>query len=393
MSKVYFHVDLNAFFASAEVLLNPELKGKPIAVSYATRRSVVSTASYEARKYGVHSAMPIGQAKTLCKDLIIVEPHFHYYEELSAEFMDILKSYTSIYEQASIDECYLDVTKVIQTYARPLDLAWTIQRRIHQELGLCCSVGVAPNLFLAKMASDYKKPMGITVMRIREVPQKLWPLAIEEMRGVGAKTVPLLKDLGIQTIGDLANYKDIESLRPIFGKNTEMIIQRAHGKDSSEIEMDVPSKSMGVSETLLEDITDYDEIRGFIRTLSRRLSTRLQEEQKAGSVLSLKIRYYDFSTMERSKKLSHPIYLPEDLFHEAIQLFDDHYEEEPVRLIGITVSDFASKEWVKEQLNLFDETNMREEETARILQDLNRELGRNSFVLASTLQKKDSICK
>ncbi|MBO7702906.1 MAG: DNA polymerase IV, partial [Solobacterium sp.] len=293
MSRVYFHIDLNAFFASCEVLLDESLKGKPIAVSGTTRRSVISTASYEARAYGVHSAMPIEEGRRLCRDLIVVEPHFHYYHELSNEFMELIHGYTDSMEIASVDECYADMTEAIQRFEKPLDLAWEIQRRVRSELGLSCSIGVAPNMFLAKMASDMKKPNGITVLRLREVPQKLWPLPIKEMRGVGAKTLPYMEDLNIRTIGDLANWKNLEELRPIFGKNTEEMIRKANGHDDRTIVMDWDAKSMGISETFLEDLTDYDELRGMIRTLSRKLSSKLHKSNKAGTLVSIRIKYYD----------------------------------------------------------------------------------------------------
>ncbi len=385
MSKVYFHIDLNAFFANAEVLLDPSLKGKPVVVSGNTRRSVVSTASYEARKYGIHSAMPLSEAEKKCPDLVIVNPHFTWYSELSEQFMDIVRSYTEIIEQASIDECYADMTEVIKRYERPLDLAWEIQKRALSELGLPCSIGVAPNMFLAKMASDMKKPLGITVLRIREVPAKLWPLPISDMRGIGSKTAPVLEDMGIHTIGDLANYQDIPSLRQILGKNTESVMERANGYDHREIVMSWDAKSMGVSETLLDDVTDYDEIRGLLRTLSRRLSKRMREEKKAGYTLSLRIRYYDFQNADRSKKLSEPIWQSDDIFVQALSLFDEHWEDEPVRLLGISMSDFASSGQLVSQIGLFDPVEAEKKETERVLKDLNEQLGRTEFRRASDL--------
>ena len=392
MAHVYFHIDLNAFFANAEILLDPSLKGKPLVVSGKTRRSVVSTASYEARKYGIHSAMPVSEAQKRCRELIIVEGHYEWYRELSSRFMDIIRSYTDIIEQASIDECYADMTEVIQKYERPLDLAWTIQRRVLQETGIPCSVGIGPNMFLAKMASDMKKPMGITVLRIREVKERLWPLPIGDMRGVGNKTVPVLEEMGIHTIGDLASWKDITSLSTVFGKNTEEIIRRANGYDDREIVTEYDAKSMGVSETLLEDVTDYEELRGLIRLLSRKLSKRLRSSHKAGYRVSVRICYYDFRNNDRSVKLDHPVFKADDLFLGAISLFDDNWDEgEAVRLLGISVSDLISDEKIVSQMSLFDEAQESREETADILAELNRMTGNKAFVRASALldtQKK-----
>ncbi|MBQ1439667.1 MAG: DNA polymerase IV [Solobacterium sp.] len=387
MSRVYFHIDLNAFFASCEVLLDPSLKGKPIAVSGTTRRSVISTASYEARKFGVHSAMPVDMGRKLCPDLIIVEPHFRYYRTMSEEFMKIIESYTNTIEQASIDECYADMTEIIQTFPKPLDLAWEIQRRVRDELGLSCSIGVAPNLFLAKMASDMKKPNGITVLRIREVPQKLWHLPIGDMRGVGQKTVPLMEECGIHTIGDLANCKDPELLRPIFGKNTEYMIRRANGYDDREIVQEWDAKSMGVSETFLEDITDYDELRGMLRSLSRTLSGRLHKASKAGFLISIRIRYHDFTNIDRSVHLNDPIWKADDIYVNALSLFNSNWEETPVRLLGISVSDFAGESVLASQISLFDEAVAHREETVSVLKELNEELGGLRLVRASEALK------
>ena len=390
MSRVYFHIDLNAFFASCEVLLNPSLKGKPIAVSGTSRRSVISTASYEARAFGVRSAMPIEIGKKLCRDLIIVEPHFTYYRSLSEQFMNMIAGYSNCMEQASIDECYVDVTDVIRRYEKPLDLAWEIQRRVKNELGLSCSIGVAPNLFLAKMASDMKKPNGITVLRLREVPQKLWPLPIKDMRGVGEKTLPLMEEINIHTIGDLARCRDPELLRPIFGKNSEFMIRRANGYDDRQIITDWDAKSMGVSETFLEDISDYDELRGMLRTLSRNLSKRLCKNNKAGLLLSIRIRYYDFSNIDRSVRLHEPIWKADDIYVQALSLFNSNWEENPVRLLGISVSDFAGESVMASQLSLFDESVSHREETISVLKELNSELGGIRLVRASEAVKNEN---
>lgn len=388
MSRVYFHIDLNAFFASCEELLDPSLKGKPLVVGGKSRRSVISTANYEARKYGIHSAMPIQQAEKLCKDLVVVNGHYAFYSDMSHQFMQIIHSYTDLVEKASIDECYADMTDVICRYPKPLDVAFEIQRRVLEETGLRCSIGIGPNMFLAKMASDMKKPMGITVLRIRDVPEKMWPLPIKEMQGIGKRTVPLMEDLNIHTIKDLATYQDLNALKPVLGKNIENMIKRANGYDDRTLMTEYDSKSMGISETLLEDVTDYDELRGLIRTLCRRLSKRLKEAHKAGYHVSMRICYYDFRNANKSKKLSAPIWTSDDLFVQAMILFDSSYEEEEaVRLIGVSVSDFASEEFLAKQVSLFDAPE--EESTTEILHDLNHQLGTQAFVRASSLLEKD----
>ena len=388
MSRVYFHIDLNAFFASCEELLDPSLRGKPLVVGGKSRRSVISTANYEARKYGIHSAMPMQHAEKLCKDLVIVNGHYAFYSDMSHQFMQIIHSYTDLVEKASIDECYADMTDVICRYPKPLDVAFEIQRRVLEETGLRCSIGIGPNMFLAKMASDMKKPMGITVLRISDVPEKMWPLPIKEMQGIGKRTVPLMEDLNIHTIKDLATYQDLNALKPVLGKNIESMIKRANGYDDRTLMTDYDSKSMGISETLLEDVTDYDELRGLIRTLCRRLSKRLKEAHKAGYHVSMRICYYDFRNANKSKKLSAPIWTSDDLFVQAMILFDSSYEEEEaVRLIGVSVSDFAGEDFLAKQVSLFDAPE--EESTSEILHDLNHQLGTQAFVRASSLLEKD----
>ncbi|MBW9211808.1 MULTISPECIES: DNA polymerase IV [Terrabacteria group] len=371
MSRVYFHVDLNAFFASAEVLRDPSLKGKPIVVSGQTKRSVVTTASYEARVYGVHSAMPIVLAKKLCPELEIVEGHYSYYRNLSNEFMDIVHSFSPYVEKASIDECYVDMTEAIQKYEHPLDLAILLQKMIYQKTGLGCSIGIGPNLFLAKMASDMKKPMGITVLRIRDVKEKLWPLDVKEMRGIGRKTLPKVTALGIQTIGDLANYKPIEDLEKIFKNGIHSLLDRCHGIDHTALEPDWQRKSLGVSETLLEDVTDYEELRGLLRSLSKKLHHNLEKEKKVGKALSIRITYYNFRTVSRSLPVKQGIYLETDIFEHALRLFDQYWEyEEPVRLLGITITDFMDKQQSTKQLNLFEME--KKDTTQQMIDEINR---------------------
>ena len=384
MAHVYFHIDLNAFYASAEVLLDPSLKGKPLVVSGFTKRSVVSTASYEARKYGVHSAMPIGEAMRLCKDLVIIEGHYSYYNELSNQFINIIKSYTNLVEQASVDECYADMSEVIKKFEKPLDLAWHIQRRVLKEVGIPCSIGIGPNMFLAKMASDMKKPMGITVLRIRDIEEKMWPLPIGDLRGIGNKTVPLLKELNIHTIGDLARYKDRDELRHIFGNHLDDVIDRCYGKDDSELITTWDRKSIGISETFLDDINDYLELKGILRNLSKRLSKRMMYEEKSGRHITLRICYYDFRNVTRSSSIKgDAIFKSEDIFLEAIKLFDEYWDEgEPVRLLGISIKDFESQD-----LNLFNLDEINKYETDSIIDDLNEQLGTKGFVRLSKLLK------
>ncbi|MEG0176316.1 DNA polymerase IV [Anaerorhabdus sp.] len=390
MGKVIYHIDLNSFFASAEVLLDPTLKGKPIAVAGHSRRGVISTASYEARQFGVNSAMPTAMALQLCPNLIIVNGHSSFYQELSLKFIETIKKYTSVIEQASIDECYADMSEAIKNFERPMDLAWQIQTELLNDIGLKCSIGVAPNKFLAKMASDMKKPMGITVLRIQEVPAKLWPLKIDDMRGVGKKTAPILHDMGIHTIGDLANPTDIEKLRLVFGKNTDTIIQKANGLDDSELICDWDVKTMSQSTTFTNDLTDYDELKSVFLQLSKKLSTRMGHENKVGNLITITIKYFDFSISNRSRKLDEYISSSDDIYQNALDLFDENVEDIPMRLIGVGVSNLKNKEEIQVQINLFTQKPELSEysKTQELIKKLNKSISIPSLKPASSLLKK-----
>ena len=300
MAQVIFHIDINAFYASAHRLDNPDLVGKPVAVCTNQRSSVVTTASYEARAYGVQSAMPLVQAKNLCPNLVVVDVDFALYQELSLEFMAIVRSFSPYLQTASIDECYVEVGQVIKNYDKPLDLAVAIQEKVMEELKLPISIGVAPNKFLAKMASDMRKPMGITVLRIREVKEKLWPLPIEAMHGIGKKTVPRLKNLNIHTIGDLALAK-LDTVKPVLGNNAFNFIEKANGRDQSPLEMMNVAKSMGQSKTYRNVLHDADDIRAALKKEIAELSRRLKKSKMAGRTLQFAIRLEDYTTAARSQ--------------------------------------------------------------------------------------------
>lgn len=383
---VIFHIDLNSFFASAEEVLDPSIAGKPVVVSGLSRRSVVSTANYEARAYGVHSAMPIQEALELCPDLVVVKGHYSYYEELSEKFIQLIHTYTPYVEQASIDECYADVTEIIKKFERPLDLAWQIQRQLKEQLHLKCSIGVAPNKFLAKMASDMRKPMGITILRKSEVKKKLWPLPVSDMFGIGKKTAKALNALGIATIGELAEYPDRQLLSKILGKNTQAVIERCHGIASAEITTNSDMKSMSQSTTFLDDITDYDEIRGYFRKLANQLSVRLKENGIMGNVLSISVRYYTFETIVRSKRLTYPVQDAEALFEHAMMLYDENQDEMAIRHVGIGLSNLNPVASMRVQLSLFEE--FKPSTTDDVLDDLNAQLSSPMLIRASSLLKK-----
>ncbi|WP_416324848.1 DNA polymerase IV [[Eubacterium] hominis] len=371
--RVIFHIDLNSFFASAEILKNSALQGQPVVVAGLNRRSVVSTASYEARSYGVHSAMPLHMALEKCPELVVVQGEYSWYEELSERFFKYLRKFSPYIEPASIDECYMDVTEAIKAYKRPLDLAWIIQKDVMEDLRLPCSIGVAPNKFLAKMASDMRKPMGITVLRKQEIAKKLWPLPISEMWGIGKKTVPMLEEQGILTIGDLADERNEKKVMTLLGKHAYQFIQHARGNSSNQLNFNQSLQSISQSTTLDRDITEYDEVKTVFQRLARTLSQRAKDERLSGRLISVSIRYHDFSNMVRSVNIPNYTNDINILLENALYLFDRNHNGKPIRHLGIGLASFQTAKSV-DQINMFQEPIENTNEVEQVLKELNKQL-------------------
>jgi DNA polymerase-4 len=352
LGKIIFHIDINAFFASAETLRDPSLKNKPIAVCSNKRGSVVTTANYIARDFGVKSAMPLVEALKLCPHLVVTGVHFDLYEQISAQFIMLCKKYTEIVEVASVDECYLDVTEAIKAYKRPLDLALAIRKDIKKTIGLDVSIGIAPNRFLAKMASDLKKPNGMTVLRQKEVESKLWPLPIERMHGVGTKSAEFLKSIGILTIGDLAKSES-SRIQPIFKRSSDIVIKRANGEDDSELDVDQVVKSLSQSTTLTNATSDYDEISVVLEKLCKELHQRCLDENVVAQQVTITVKDDMFQSFTRTMKLPNPTNSHEEFFENALLLFDSNFSEVTVKLLGVGCSQFIFRDIISEQLKLF----------------------------------------
>src|SRR5690554_1216732 len=369
--RVIFHIDINAFYASAHLILDPSLENKPVVVSRDVSGSVVTTASYEARAFGIQSAMPLSQAKRLCPDLIVVEIDFEWYSELSEKFVQIIKGYSPLVQQASIDEVYVDVTETIKKYKRPLDLAVAIQKRILMDLKLPVSIGVAPNKFLAKMASDMKKPLGITVLRIREIPNKLWPLPISEMHGIGKKTIPRLKDLGVNTIGDL-NTISFDTLKTVLGNKVQTFINQANGKSSAIIDLSTLAKSIGQSKTFSTPIYDTEELKEKILIEVLEVERRAKNQKMLGKTVQFSIRLEDMTTAARSISFDQYINDRDSILERVMGLYSEFEGESGVTFISVTLSNLKPQEEVVEQLDLF--TIDRSLSTNDIINQLNEEI-------------------
>lgn len=352
MTRYIFHIDLNAFYAVAEQIRNPELTGKPVAIAGKRRRGVITTATYEARDYGVKSGMSVGEALVLCPDLIFVDNDHEYYSELSYKFVEFLKTYTDQVEKVSIDECYLDLTEEIKSYDKPLDLAIEIRDELFKKHKLKCSIGVSVNRFLAKMASDMHKPMGVTLIRQNEIDNKIFTIDIADMHGIGIKTAPILKEHGIHVIGDLLKSHKYSIIKTILGKNTDTTLAKIQGIGNDEIDLDDSIKSIGNSSTFSENVTDYDIIAQKFKTLSESVALRLNNQGMVSNNITITIRTHDFNTITRSKTLDYDLVDSDEIYEEALLLYDNENIDEPVRLVGVSTTNLKLFEDSITQLKL-----------------------------------------
>ena len=388
-AKVIFHVDMNSFYASVEMAYNPKLKGKPIAIAGNPneRKGIIVTSSYEARAKGVRTTMPLWQARKLCPNLIVIRPDFPKYKATSAKIFKILAEMSPIIEPVSIDEGYIDAT---EHPTHPITLANEMQQRLLQELDIPCSIGIGPNKFLAKTASDFKKPLGITILRIRDLPEKLWPLSIDKMYGVGSKTAEKLHQINIYTIKDLAKA-DIYTVSQVLGINGERLINRANGIDKRMVDPDSVNdfKSIGNSQTLREDTIDEAKITSTLNQLASRVEERLQRRELKGMTVQLMMRYADRTTVTRSRKGMSYIDDKESIMTIIQELFQEHWNHQPLRLLGITVQDLLEKSDIMEQLNLF--TYEQEEKRASmvdVVQSIQNKYGEDVFIKPAKQKEK-----
>ncbi|MFZ3577115.1 DNA polymerase IV [Virgibacillus sp. DJP39] len=380
--RVIFHIDMNCFYASVEIAYNPKLKGKPLAIAGnpEERRGIIVTSSYEARAKGVKTTMPLWEARKLCPNLIVMRPNFDRYRMASKEMFKMLAEITPYVQPVSIDEGYLDISEC-QDLGTPIEIAENLQQKIKTELDLPCSIGIAPNKFLAKMASDMKKPMGITILRKRDLQKKLWPLPVGEMYGIGEKTADKLNKVSINTIGDLANT-DVYQLKQKLGINGERLKNRANGVDTRPVDPDAVHefKSIGSSQTLPNDTTSEVEIRKLMHALAENVERRLKRKNAAGRSIQLMIRYHDLKTITRSKKLQAYIETKEEILDVANSLLQKHWNLDPIRLLGITVQEAEEKQHIAQQLDLFTYEKIAEKEKLySVIDELSTKYGKNPF--------------
>lgn len=340
MLRWIMHVDMDAFFASVEQLDNPELRGKPVIVGGQSCRGVVATCSYEARKYGIHSAMSIVEARRLCPQGEFVPVRMWRYQEVSRQVMAIFHEEAPLVEQLSVDEAFLDVSGMEKLCGDIHNIGWKIKQRIQDELGLTCSVGLAPNKFLAKMASDLRKPNGFTVIKHEEAGSFIAPLPVTKIFGIGMAAQRLLQQYGVVTIGDLA-AADKYVLQRVFGKNGEKVRRLALGEDDRPVVPETAPKSIGRETTFEYDLKDFEECKRALLTLSGQTGFRLRNKGYSGHTVTIKVKFADFKTVTRSITSESEVCCDEEIFSLAVKLLKEVALKTGVRLLGVTVSNLT----------------------------------------------------
>jgi DNA polymerase-4 len=337
MQRWIIHVDMDAFFAAVEQRDDPALRGRPVIVGGVGRRGVVSTASYEARRYGVHSAMPMTEARRLCPQGVFMPGDHKKYARVAGQIRDILAAFSPLVEPLSLDEAFLDVTGMEWLYPDPATIAAAIKERIKRELHLTASAGVAPNKFLAKLASDWRKPDGLVVVRPEEVAAFLRAMPIGRLWGAGEKTAKSLQGIGITTIGQLAGA-DEAILNRHFGQAAGEMRRLARGEDDRPVVPEHDPKSLGNEITFAEDLRSRDEIATCLLALSQKVSRRLRQAGYAGRTVTVKIRFGSFRTITRSRTLGEPTLLGDTIYDTALAIMAGVELTEGVRLLGVTLS-------------------------------------------------------
>jgi DNA polymerase-4 len=351
--RIILHVDMDAFFISVEQRDDPALRGKPAAVCGSLSRSVVTSATYEARPYGIRAGMSIQEAKKRCPQLILVKGDHSKYTETAARIFSILKDYTPLVEIASIDEAYLDITRSLLLFKSLLSISQSIKDRIREEEQLTCSIGVAPNKLLAKLGSRLKKPDGLTIIGKEEVEKILKDLPVSSLHGIGPKLTEELKSIGIFTCGQLGRFP-VPQLTKRFGVIGERLHEMGLGLDDSPVvplDEEEDAKSISHSVTLEEDTSDPNLLKKVLLQLSERVSRRMRKEGFYGRRVTLTIRYSDFYTFSKQKTLFQWINSGNEIFRHSFEIFESIPHPKPIRLLGVGVS-LLKKEWC--QLDLFE---------------------------------------
>ena len=390
--RTYFHVDMDAFFVSVEELFDPSLKGKPVVVGgRPNERGVVSAASYAARKFGVHSAMPLRTAYKLCPQAIFVDGHPDRYRACSQQVFDVLNSFSPLVEMASIDEAYLDMTGTARLYGPPMRAAHLLHDRVKQATNLNCSIGIAASRLVAKISSDQAKPNGVLWVIPGREPEFLAPLDVRKVPGVGKVTERNLHALGIRKVGDLAKLDD-GFLEQRFGKWGLALAGKSRGQDAggwfdTEIGEDDGPKSISHEHTFSEDTADLAKLEATLAHLCEMVGRRLREHNLAARTIQLKLRYSDFSTITRAHSVPRATQVDTELYTEIRELFRRNWKPgRTIRLLGVHVSSWAGQE---DQLDLLgDGQHERWQQALAAADRLRDKFGESAVGLAGGMQGK-----
>lgn len=347
------HVDMDAFFASVELRDRPELKGLPVVVGHSGGRGVVTSATYEARKFGIHAAMSMTEALRRCPKAIFIEPNHEKYSEVSEKLQEIYLSFTPLVEPLSVDEAFLDVSGSRKLLGTPIEIGKKLREKVFQEENITCSVGIAPTKFVAKLASTRAKPDGLLVVSPKEVIAFLHPLPVGALWGVGGKTEEVLKRLGLFKVSDIANLP-LKTLKRALGEAiAEHLYELSWGKDERSVETSEPEKSVGNEETFSKDLDQAEDILREILRLSEKVASRLRQAGLMGRTITLKVRFSNFSTITRSKTLLDPTDVAKEIYEVAKGLFEGlNLDQVRVRLVGVRVEKLIEEESANRQMLL-----------------------------------------
>lgn len=390
--RTIIHIDMDAFYAAIEQRDNPEFYGKPVIVGadpkHGRGRGVVSTASYEARRYGIHSAQPISQAFKLCPHGIFLPVRGKYYAEVSARIMKIFHKTCPCVEPVSLDEAFLDMTGMERLKGSAEKVGKIIKEQIREQEKLTASVGIGPNKLIAKMASESEKPDGFVIVRSEELSPFLSPLLVSRLWGVGPKTKKKLGDLGIYTIGELSSFPP-KALETIFGRWGKKLHLNAQGIDDSPVIAESEAKSISNETTFSEDVSDLSLLRQHLHQLSEKVGYRLRKRGLMGRTVTLKIRLTDFSTFVRHSTLQNPTLLSEAIYSEILQLFDQFdLDQQPVRLLGVGITQLVSMHTY--QKDLFEEESVvKRKEVTALIDRLKSKYGEMIIQKGSMVKKND----
>ncbi len=389
-NRTIMHIDLDCFFVSVEQVLNPELRNKPVVVGGKPgRRGVVATASYEARAFGLHSAMPLVTAARLCPQAIFIEGNFAMYREFSGKFMTILDALCPFIEPLGIDEAYLDVTGFESIHGSIHQMALTMKQRIKSELGLCASIGIASCKVVAKVASDLSKPDGLVEVEAGKERDFLAPLPVEKLPGVGKQALKVLKGLGVHNIGQLSRMP-LQTLKGRFGAAGEMLYRLSNGIDDRKVLPPGEAKSISRETTFGEDTRDRVFLEATLWSLSERVGADLRKQGKGAKCIILKLRYADFSTITRSHTLGETVDTDQAVFETGNKLLERALarDKQPVRLIGIGVSNLVEP---SRQLTMLNPSNQRLEQLNKTIDRIRSRYGFTAIQTGRAIPLKEII--